>query len=86
MLIAKMLSLHDKSKFEVFCYSFGFEKKDEHKWIESKVDVYRDIRKLNNEDVAKLAKNDGINIAIDLQGYTSKHRVGIFLIGLHLFK
>ena len=28
--------------------------------------------------VAKLAKNDGINIAIDLQGYTSKHRVGIF--------
>ena len=79
MLIAKMLSLHDKSKFEVFCYSFGFEKKDElHKWIESKVDVYRDIRKLNNEDVAKLAKNDGINIAIDLQGYTSKHRVGIF--------
>ena len=79
MLIAKMLSLHDKSKFKVFCYSFGFEKKDElHKWIESKVDVYRDIRKLNNEDVAKLAKNDGINIAIDLQGYTSKHRVGIF--------
>ena len=79
MLIAKMLSIHDKSKFEVFCYSFGFEEKDKlHKWIESKVDVYRDIRKLSDEDAAKLAKNDGINIAIDLQGYTSKHRVEIF--------
>ena len=78
-LIAKMLSIHDKSKFEVFCYSFGFEEKDElHKWIESKVDVYRDIRKLSDEEAAELAKSDGINIAIDLQGYTSKHRVRIF--------
>ena len=79
MLISKMLSIHDRSKFEVFCYSFGFEEKDElHKWIESKVDIYRDIRKLNDEDAAMLAKKDGIDIAIDLQGYTSKHRAKIF--------
>ena len=79
ILIAKMLSIHDRTKFEVFCYSFGFEEKDKlHKWIENKVDVYRDIRKINNEDAAKLAMNDGIDIAIDLQGYTSKHRAEIF--------
>ena len=79
MLIAKMLRVHDRKKFSVYCYSFGFKKKDElHKWIESKVDVYRDIRELSNEDAAKLARNDGIDIAIDLQGYTSKHRVEIF--------
>tara|TARA_B100001939_G_scaffold347262_1_gene368328 strand:+ start:298 stop:2298 length:2001 start_codon:yes stop_codon:yes gene_type:complete len=78
-LISKMLSIHDKNKFKVYCYAFGFEKKDElHNWIEQEVDAYRDIRELTDRDVAKLAREDGIDIAIDLQGFTSKHRIGIF--------
>ena len=78
-LISKMLSIHDKNKFEVYCYAFGFEKKDElHNWIEQKVNVYKDIRELSDIDVAKLVREDGIDVAIDLEGFTSKHRIGIF--------
>lgn len=78
-LICKLIGLHDLKKFKIYCYAFGFKEKDNmHKLIESKVDVWRDIRNLTNHDVSLLARKDGIDIAIDLQGYTGKSRVGIF--------
>jgi protein O-GlcNAc transferase len=78
-LICKMLRLHDKKKFKIYCYAFGFKEKDElHKSIEKSVDVYRDIRNINDHEAALLARKDEIDIAIDLQGYTSKHRSAIF--------
>ncbi|WP_435114034.1 tetratricopeptide repeat protein [Candidatus Pelagibacter bacterium nBUS_36] len=78
-LICKMLRLHDKEKFKIYCYAFGFKEKDElHQRIEKSVDVYRDIRNINDHEAALLARKDEIDIAIDLQGYTSKHRSAIF--------
>ena len=78
-LICKMLRLHDKEKFKIYCYAFGFNEKDElHQSIEKSVDVYSDIRNINDHEAALLARRDEIDIAIDLQGYTSKHRSAIF--------
>ena len=78
-LISKMLCLHNKNKFKIYCYAYGFEKIDDlHNSIKEQVDVYRDIRKISDHDAALLARKDGIDIAIDLQGYTDKHRVNIF--------
>ena len=78
-LIFEMLTQHNKQKFKIFCYSFGFDNKDaQHEEIEAKVDVYRDIRKISDYDSAMLARKDKIDIAIDLQGYTDKNRVSIF--------
>ena len=51
---------------------------DLHKSIKENVDIYRDIRNISDHEVALLARKDGIDIAIDLQGYTDKHRVNIF--------
>ena len=78
-LIYKMLKLHDRKKFIVYCYAFGFAEKDIiHKNIEQHVDVYRDIRDITDHEAVLLARKDEIDIAIDLQGYTAKQRTGIF--------
>jgi|SaaInlV_165m_DNA_1040744.scaffolds.fasta_scaffold04042_3 protein O-GlcNAc transferase len=78
-LMHKMLRIHDKKKFQIFCYAFGLKKKDElHKNIEQNVDVYRDIGNISDHEAALLARKDKIDIAIDLQGYTGKQRSGIF--------
>ena len=78
-LICKMLKLHDKKKFKIYCYAFGFKEKDKlHLDIEQYVDVYRDVRNINDHDATLLARKDKIDIAIDLQGYTNKHRSQIF--------
>ena len=65
-----MLSIHDKNKFKVYCYALVLKKDELHNWIEQEVDAYRDIKELTDRDVAKLAREDGIDIAIDLQGFT----------------
>ena len=78
-LIFKMLKMHNRKKFEIYCYSFGFIQKDSlHLAIEDTADVYRDIRKISDRNAALLAREDGIDIAIDLQGYTDKNRASIF--------
>ena len=71
--------LHNKKKFKIFSYAYGFDKEDDlHNLIKKEVDVYRDIREINDHDVALLAKKDELDIAIDLQGYTDKSRLSIF--------
>ena len=50
-----------------------------HLSIQQDVDVYRDIRNFNDHDATLLAREDKIDIAIDLQGYTNKQRSQIFV-------
>jgi predicted O-linked N-acetylglucosamine transferase (SPINDLY family) len=79
-LICKMFKLHDREKFKIYCYAFGFREKDKlHLSIQQDVDVYRDIRNINDHDATLLAREDKIDIAIDLQGYTNKQRSQIFV-------
>ena len=78
-LIAQMLELHDREHFEVYAYSFYPGKIDKmYEHIENVVDVFHDVRKLNDKDIALLAQQDRIDIAIDLNGHTKNARSGIF--------
>ena len=79
-LIAYMLELHDKSKFELFGFSFGPDKKDEiRKRVSSSFDHFIDVRLKSDEDISKLSRSFKIDIAIDLKGFTTDDRFGIFL-------
>ena len=42
------------------------------------VDVFKDVNELADQDVAKLVRQDQIDIAVDLKGYTKSSRTGIF--------
>lgn len=78
-LIARMLELHDKNKFEVYAYSFGFNKKDKMRQrVIDTVDKFTDIDTVSDLDAVKLARHDKIDIAIDLTGYTENCRPNIF--------
>ena len=43
------------------------------------MDVFRDVRALSGRDIARLARDDGIDVAVDLMGYTKNGRPEIFL-------
>ena len=74
-----MLRIHDKKKFQIYCYAFGLKEKDElHINIKNNVNVYRDIKDISDHEAALVARKDEIDIAIDLQGYTGNQRAGIF--------
>jgi len=79
-LASKIFENYNKKKFEIYVYSFG--KSLEHDKVREKlkksVDVFKDVTSLNDKDIAMLAREDQIDIAIDLKGYTKNSRTGIF--------
>lgn len=78
-LIAKVFEAHDKHKFEIFVYSYGPENKDKMRYrLINSVDVFNDVREMSDKDIALLARQDKIDCAIDLKGYTQNQRLGIF--------
>jgi predicted O-linked N-acetylglucosamine transferase (SPINDLY family) len=66
-------------KFEIDGFSFGPNAQDEMRDRLTKgVDKFLDVSKLPNSEVAQLARDLEIDIAIDLKGYTEDSRTEIF--------
>ena len=78
-LMAKVIETHDRNFFEVYGYSIGPAKDDKmrHRLIKG-FDVFDDVQDMSDQDVALLARQDQIDIAIDLTGYTQNSRSGVF--------
>ena len=64
------ISCHDKSKFEITCYSKN--KKDDRgtEFFKRAVDNFIDVKNLSDEELAKKIHDDEIDIAFDLAGHT----------------
>jgi predicted O-linked N-acetylglucosamine transferase (SPINDLY family) len=78
-LMAEVFELHDKSKFEVIGFSFGRDKQDDmRRRAVAAFDQFHDVRDKSDEEVAQLSRTLGVDIAVDLKGYTLDSRVGIF--------
>ena len=77
-LIASILELHDKSKFEIYLYSFTPIEDNYTERAKKSGCFFRDIRKLNTNESVELARKDKLDIAVDLKGYTQHCRMSIF--------
>ena len=78
-LMSKIFILHDKEKFEIYAYSIGPKRDDFMRQnLIKAVDVFHDVSQMNDRDIAMLARQDEIDIAVDLKGYTYQSRTGIF--------
>ena len=77
-LFSSILKLHDKSKFEIYLYSFTPQEDEYTEIAKTSGCIFRDIKCLTDIEAVKLARKDNIDIAIDLMGYTKNHRMNIF--------
>lgn len=78
-LTAELFEKHDRSKFELTAFSFGPDTKDEmRERVAAAFDRFIDVRCQSDIDVAMLARNLEIDIAVDLGGFTQACRTGIF--------
>ncbi len=70
-LIRSLFKTHDRSRFCVNCYSYGEnDNSDYRKGIEQDCDVFADIRELKDKQAAERIYNDGVDILVNLMGYT----------------
>lgn len=76
--IGPVLQHHDRSRFEVFCYSDLPVPDETTRRIKGDVEVWRDIAEMSDAETARLIREDRIDILIDLAGHTGNNRLGIF--------
>lgn len=77
-LVTELLELHDRAQFEVYAYSYG--PRDDgamRQRIIGAVDHFVDIAWEPDDLAVERIRNDGIDILIDLKGYTVGDRLGI---------
>ena len=78
-LMMDVFKNHDKSKFDIYGFSFGPNKDD--KWraeVKNYFFHFENINNISDQEVANLIKKNEIDIVIDLSGLTGNSRVGIF--------
>ena len=72
-LAAELFEHHDRQRFEVFAYSYGPDDQSAMRQrLERAFEHFIDIAPLSIADAAQRIANDGIDILIDLKGYTQK--------------
>ena len=78
-LSAELFEMHDKNKFELIGFYFGpADSSDVHKRVASSFDKFIDVSNKSDREVAEISRFVGVDIAIDLGGFTKNSRSGIF--------
>ncbi|NWJ41154.1 MAG: tetratricopeptide repeat protein [Geothrix sp.] len=75
-----LFSNHDRASFELFAYS---NVEHEARWtrcFREQFEHWRDIRGVDDEEVARLVREDRIDILVDLCGHMEDERLGVFTL------
>lgn len=77
-LVSELFELHDKTQFEIIGFSYGVNDKTlARSRLEKAFTQFYDIRHLSEFDAAKKVNSCGIDILVDLTGFTQTSRSGI---------
>lgn len=79
VLTAELFELHDKEQFEIFAFSLGVDDKSSMRLrLSLAFNQFIDVSQISDEEIAALARELRIDIAIDLGGYTANSSTNIF--------
>ena len=78
-LTAELFENHDRSTFEIIAFSFVAATDDAMRTrLQAAFDQFIDVHDRSDKDIALLARDLQIDIAVDLGGYTQNCRAGVF--------
>ena len=78
-LMAEFFERHDRSRFELVAFSYGPDTGDQsRRRLKAAFDHFLDGRELTDAQVAERSRALGVDIAIDLKGFTRDARFGVF--------
>jgi predicted O-linked N-acetylglucosamine transferase (SPINDLY family) len=78
-LMAELFEAHDSQRFELYGFSFGPDQQDEMRQrVSGGFDHFFDVTNKSDREIAAMSRALGVDIAIDLKGFTQNSRTGIF--------
>ena len=78
-LTAELFELHDRGQFEILAFSFGSDDKSLIRLrLSQAFDQFIDVSNMSDSMIAKMSRELGVDIAVDLGGHTAGSRAGIF--------
>jgi len=78
MLLVQVLELHDRNRFRVTLYSYGPNDGSAMRArLERAGDAFVDVRETSDAEVARRIRDDGVDVLVDLKGYTLHARPAI---------
>jgi predicted O-linked N-acetylglucosamine transferase (SPINDLY family) len=79
-LIGDLLESHDRSRFDVFLYSYGHDDGSDirKRIIAAAGERFVEASRMSDVQLAERVRSDDIDILVDLKGYTLGTRIGIF--------
>jgi len=78
-LTAELYELHDKNRFEITAFSYGVnDKSPMRSRLSQAFNQFIDVREKSDKEIAQLARELEIDIAVDLGGHTKDSRTEIF--------
>ena len=80
-IAASILARHDRARFAVHAYSVGADDRSAARQaIERDSEIFRDLRVAKDTAIAEAIATDGIQILVDLNGYTQGCRPGVMVL------
>lgn len=73
-----LLAAHDRSRFEIHCYSCVTHPDATTARLRAMADGWHDITALTDEAAAEMIRTQAIDILVDMAGHTAGNRLGIF--------
>ncbi len=73
-----VLEQHDRSRVEVFCYSYGANEDFVTERVRGASDHWRAAHTMSDAQLADTIHADGIDVLVDLAGHTGQPRLGVF--------
>ncbi|RQO53677.1 hypothetical protein DBR47_23495 [Paucibacter sp. KBW04] len=81
-LLAEVIELHDRERFEVIAINYGPATRDPmQERLRQAFDAFHDVETLSDAQIAALCRSLGVDVAVDLTGFTQGARPGIFFQG-----
>ena len=77
-LIKGLFELHNKEQFDIYIYSINSKEDELTDELKKNVNIFRNISDLSDENAVCIAREDSLDIAVDLMGYTKNMRLSIF--------
>ncbi len=79
LLAGGLFERHDRERFEIIAFNFGLVARDNiTEELTRTFDRFIDVHEKTDEQIAQLARDLNIDIAVDLKGFTLHQRAGIF--------